>query len=196
MQFDLDSSDGIQQVSIQSIVESGQAAATFMVYARNAAIGNNKSMLSIVNTSGSPVVLRLRELYIVNTQNAAVTGIISNFEMRRCVSHSGGTLLKPLPFDSIDSLNASITARTGATIGSEAADMFRRWNWSSDDWSGGAPDTESADHPMQVATNLVKKEPYTKPFTLRANEGLTIKHTVNSTNGTFDVCAVFTQEAT
>ena len=152
-------------------------------------------MLSIVNTSGSPVVIRIRELYVVNVQTAAITGIISNFELRRCVSHSGGTLLTPLPFDTADALNASVTARTGATIGTESTNLFRNWTWSSDDWSGGAPDTESADHAIQNATNLMKKEPYTKAFTLRANEGLTLKHAVNSTNGTFDICMVFTQEA-
>ena len=43
--------------------------------------------------------------------------------------------------------------------------------------------------------NIVRQFPGCKPFTLRANQGLTLKQITNSTVGTFDVIAVFTQEA-
>lgn len=180
---------------IVSPLSGGGELATFVVSARGVAIGNGKSMLSLVNASGSSIVLKLRELYIVNVQNTAVTGVIAEFQLKRIVGHSAGTALTPAPYDTSDSLNDSITARTGATVTSEGSDIFRRLTWSSDEWGVGAQDVESQDHGVQAMFNIVRQFPGCKPFTLRANQGLTLKQITNSTVGTFDVIAVFTQEA-
>lgn len=179
---------------VVSPLSGGGELATFVVSANSTAIGNGKSMLSIVNTSGSTVILKLRELYIINVQNTAVTGIITEFQLKRIVGHSAGTALTPAAYDTNDSLNVSITARTGATVTSEGTDIFKRLTWSSDEWGVGAQDVESGDHEVQLRHNIVEQYPGCKPFTLRANQGLTIKQITNSTVGTFDVVAVFTQE--
>lgn len=173
----------------------GGEAATFVVSAQNVAIGNGKSMLSIVNASGSTKVLRLRELYLINVQTSAVTGVIGEFQLKRIVGHSGGTALTPASYDTSDSLDSAITARTGATVTSEGSDIFRRLYWSTDEWGVGAQDVESGDHGAQVMLNIMRQQPWCKAFTLRANQGLTLKQITNSTAGTFDVVAVFTQEA-
>lgn len=179
---------------IVSPLSGGGELATFVVNATSVAIGNGKSMLSIVNASGSTVVLKLRELYITNVQNTAVTGVISEFQLKRIVGHSAGTALTPASYDTNDALSGSITARTGATVTTEGTDIFRRVTWSSDEWGVGAQDVESEDHEAQLRYNIVQQFPGCKPFTLRANQGLTVKQITNSTVGKFDVVAVFTQE--
>lgn len=182
-------------VSVQSVTSGGDELATFSALAKNIAIGNNKSMISIVNTSESTVKIKIRELYLINSQTSAVTGVISDFSLFRCVTHSGGTSITPQSYDTADSLDSSVTVRTGATIGTESATAFKRWEWSSDEWGVGSLDQEGNDHNTQTNINLVRQEKGCKPITLRANEGLTFKHTVNSTAGSFDVIMVFTQEA-
>ena len=180
-------------VSVQSTASDEKA--TFCVCARGVAIGNNKSMVSIMNESGSSIVLKLRELYIINVQNVALTGVTSEFQLFRITGHSGGTNVDRQTYDTQDSPSASFTAKTGATVSGEASNMLRRWTWSSDEWGPGATDVESLDHQAQIYSNLMAQFKGAKPFTLRAGEGLHIKHSVNSTAGTFDVVAIFTQEA-
>ncbi len=169
--------------------------ATFSVYAQSVALGNNKSMVSLVNTSGSTVKVRIKEIRIINTQTSALTGVNADFRLLRCVSHSSGTQITPEAHDTTDSLDSAVTARTGATIGTEGSAVLRRWMWSSDEWSFGAPDVESADHAMQNLWPAYDTASKTKPITLNADEGITIKQVTNSSNGTFDILVVFTQES-
>lgn len=192
---DLDSSDGIQQVSITSINSGSGELATFSVFSSAVSIANNKSMLSILNASGSGVVIKLREAKIVNAQNTAVTGIIAQFNLLRMTGHSAGTTITPLAMDSLDSINGSVTVRTGGTITGESANIINSIKYSSDEWGVGAQDVESLDHIMQVFGNLIEQKPGCKPLTLREGEGLTIKQVTNSSVGSFDLILVFTQEA-
>jgi hypothetical protein len=166
---------------------------TFCVLASGVAIGNGKSMFSIVNASGSTVKLKLRELWIKNVQVVGVTGIVAEFRLNSIVNHSGGTALTPKPFDSVDGLSGSITARTGATVTSEGT-SWRRWLWSSDEWGPGPADTESAEHSNQNLIPHYRDNGQWKTLTLNGNEGFHLKQITNSTAGTFDVEAVFTQE--
>jgi hypothetical protein len=167
---------------------------TFFVMAEAVQIGLNKSMSSLVNATGSGVVIRIREIRLVNMQNSAVTGIIADFRVFRCTGHSGGTSLTPNSHDTIDSLSSSVTARHSATISGEGTGLLRHWEWSTDEWSPGAPDVESSDHALQVLIPVYSTQPKTKPITIRPGQGITIKQIINSTVGTFDVWWVFTQE--
>lgn len=167
---------------------------TFVAYADSIAIAQNKSMLSVVNAGGSSVLMRLRELYIINVQTTAVTGVVAQFRLYRISGHSAGTSLTPLASDTNDSLDSSITARTGSTVSGEAASFLRRHYWSSDEWGVGAADVESNQHDRQSALNIVYAYKQVKPLTFRAGEGFTVKQITNSSVGTFDVIAVFTQE--
>ena len=170
---------------------------TYIVGSTEIAIGNNKSMLSLLNASGSTVVVKLRKLYLLNSQTSAVTGIISDFQLFRFTGHSGGTSLTPLTFDSNDSLNSSVTARTGGTISGEAAAALKRWEISSDEWGTGTLDQEGADHGSGLYGQPLYEHtsPFEKPITLRANEGIHLKHVVSSTAGAFDIYMIFTEEA-
>ena len=169
---------------------------TYIVAATSIVIGNNKSMISLLNASGSTVIAKIREIFIYNSQTSPLTGVVSSFDMFRFTGHSDGTSLTPLPYDTNDSLNSSITARTGGTITGEAAAFLKRWQISSDEWGVGTSDVEGTDHSLSLwgSPIYVNGNPFLKPITLRANEGVHLKHTINSVRGTFDLYIVFTEE--
>lgn len=166
---------------------------TFVVQALNTTIGNGKSMLSLLNAGGSGVVLRLQRLFIINSQNSGVTGVNADFRLFRATGHSVGTQLTPQSHDTADSLSASITARTGATIAGEAAAYLYRWLWGSDEWNTGPLDADSLDHGLQNVLPVYRADQGERPITLRPGEALTLKQVTNSTAGQFDVIAIFTE---
>lgn len=199
--FDLDSADGIQAVSqstspwVVSPISGGGELPTFMAKAQGAAIGNNKSMLAIQNGALSGVVVKLRELYVVNTQLTGVTGIVSEFNLFRFTTFTLGTAVVPAARDTNDVLNVLVTCATGATIVGEFASSLKRWHQSSDEWGAGPADSETAAHDTQINNNIISQYPGCKPITVRPGQGVHVKHTVNSTAGTFDLFLVFTTEA-
>ena len=166
---------------------------TFRVYAKGIAIGSNKSMLSLMNGSATPLKLKIQEIHIFNTQTTPVTGVVAEFSLLRMTGHSVGTVITPLANDSDDTLNANVSARTGATISGENSALLQRWLWSSDEWGVGTNDVESNDHAIgQMISD--SPTPNSKAVTLNAGQGVTIKQLTNSTAGTFDLLIVFTQE--
>lgn len=187
-------SDALKVSQVGAVTLSESVSPTFLAFAENIQIGNGKSMVSLLNASGSTKVVKLRELRIVNMRTTAITGVIVDFRMYRCTGHSSGTVITPTSYDTADTLDSHITARTGATISGEGSAMLMHAEWSSDDWSGGAPDTESSDHALQILFPIYAPRDFCKPITLRAGEGLTLKQIVNSTEGYFDVLATFTEE--
>ena len=170
--------------------------ATFTALATGIALGNNKSMFSIQNTTGSAVKCRIHEIYLANVQTTSVTGVVATFELRRATSHAAGTAITAIErMETTDTLDSSITVRTNATITSESATLLWRALWSSDDWGAGSLDTESNDHLIQTMFPIYSRKTLgLKPITLNANETLTIKCATNTTAGTFDLLVVFTQE--
>lgn len=169
--------------------------ATFHAGASAVAIGNGKSMLSLENAAGSPVIVRVHEIKLINVQTAAVAGVVAEFQARRFTSHAAGTLLTVYGRDTADAIDGSVTARTGATITADSGvNNFGRRLWSSDEWGPGAADTESGDHGLQSMGPQWEFK-HGEEVILRAGEGLHIRQNTNSTAGTFDLEIVFTQEA-
>lgn len=171
-------------------------AATFAYQLLTIATANNKSMVSLVNASGSSVVVRLRAMRVINTQNTSVAGVVADLNLYRCTGHSGGTLLTSQTMDTVDSLNASVTGRTGATITGEAASPILHLDLSTDEWGAGTGDVESMDHTMQSLLYFYEHKAPMKALTLRANEGFTLKCVTNTTTGSFDIEVFFTVEST
>lgn len=182
------------RMKVDAIMNSSGDLATFITALREVASANNKSLFSLVNAGGSSVKIKIRSIYLINTQNSAVTGVVANIHLYRCTGHSGGTLDTPQAADTADTLNASVTARTGATIAGEGANHLLRYEISTDEWGVGASDSESDAHTVQTLLPWYKHEPPTKPITLNAGEGITIKCTTNTTTGLFDILVIYTQE--
>lgn len=179
------------------VTSTGSEEMTYTVIAPAVAPGNNKSMLSIYNPTGSAYILKLREFYIRNAAVSAVTGVVGNFELHRFASAgapTGGSVLTALSHDSADALPASMDARTGGTISGEVATPLDIIRTSTDEWGPGTSDTESA---QQAIANYLparaKRDALLKPFVARAGEGLHMKFATNSTAGLIDVVFVFTK---
>lgn len=161
---------------------------TFTVAATGVALGNGKSLLSLVN--GSSSVVRLINLSLRNVQTSATAGVAAEFHLRRCAGHSVGTALIPQAHDTAQVLAGSITARSGATIAGESATFIDRALWSTDEWGPGTPDTESTDHAFQS----IGPQWQWARMVLRNGEGITVRCHTNTTNGTFDAVATFQVE--
>jgi len=167
---------------------------TFSAVIELAAIGNNKSMFSIVNAVGSGVVVKIREIKLINSQTAPISGIVGIFRTLRISNHSAGTNITPVTFDTADSLNVNVTIKTNSTVSGEGSTALSVARFSTDDWGSGASDVESTDHALQTLIPLYSDKPGSKPVTIREGEGLTIKQTFNSSVGTFDIIVIFTEE--
>lgn len=169
---------------------------TFMVPAIATALGNGKSMISIVNAAGSPVLIKIRRIWIVNQRTTAVTGVVTDFRFRRNTGHSAGTDLTAniQELDTNNTLNANVTVRTGATIAGAFAAHLRRYQASSDEWGPGTADVESAAHSDQELRPIYDASLNAQPITLRAGQGFDILCNTNTTAGTFDITLEFTQE--
>lgn len=185
-------SDQIVNVNISSITPSGQEPQSFEAYSPATAPAANKSMISILNADATKLV-KIRAIYLTNVQTTAVTGVMLNFQLNRITGHSAGTLLTAFPYDTSLTLDADITVRTGSTVAGEGS-TIRRWIWSSDERGVGTLDREGFDYGFQEAFPIFKQEMSTGPLVLRQNQGITLKQTISSTVGTWDINVIFTQE--
>lgn len=166
---------------------------TFSVVAENIVVGNNKSMIAIQNTGTSVAVLR--EIWIINDQTTAVTGVAGQFRAHRITSFSSGTALTPVANDTNDSLPSGISVATGATIVGESG-LLRAGTWSTDEWGPGTADVESADHGQQQVEPFWKQTPSGKGLVVRQNQGIHVRFATNSTAGAFNLRLIFTISTT
>jgi hypothetical protein len=165
---------------------------SYSAFVENVIIGNNKSMLAIQNTSAN--LVKIQSIKIVNSRTAAVAGIVSDFRLLRITSFTGGTSVTAGLYDTADVVPAGITLATNSTVSGEVSTVYNRWLWSSDEWGAGALDTEAAQVGQQQGYPAWVNRINSKPIVLRQNQGIHIKHVINSVNGQFDFLIEFTVE--
>lgn len=166
---------------------------TFMVTAETIQIGNNKSMISLLNAAGSTVFVKVKTINISNVQTATVVGILAQMRLHRISAHSVGTSLTPVSFDSGDSLNVAVTARTGATV--TEGSFFKKQLLQTNEINGaGGTGTDTTVALLETLHPFFRETNDSKAIILRANEGIHIRQATNSTVGTFDLTIVFTVE--
>jgi hypothetical protein len=165
--------------------------ATFTVTGTQVTLGNQKSLIAIQNTGTS--VVRISKIYLTNTQNTGVTGVVANIRLQRIASFTGGSALSSFPHNTLNVLPAGISFATNSTIASESA-LFRDSFWSSDEWGPGTADVESNDHARQELQPWYKTEQGEQGITLIQNQGLHVKCNTNTTAGNFTITVVFTVE--
>ncbi len=167
---------------------------TFSLVVNTIALANNKSMIALLNPSGSTKVLKIIGIKIINNRTSTTTGVAVDFRGRRITGLTSGTSVTPESYDTNNSLGSGIISATGGTVsGESSSDLFRRV-WSSDEWGPGTTDVESFDHAMQQSMYSWNALNYSQPITLRESQGITIKCVTNTTAGDFDFEIVFTQE--
>jgi len=173
-------------------VVQSKTASTFYVLASAAPPGLNKSMLSITVDPGSTRKVTLRDIFIVNTQTAAIVGVMTEFNLLRIASHSVGTLLTPAAYDTVDALSSTVTARTGATVVGRVATPLRQWYLCGDETVAGAASNQGTHVLSQFAPTLGGVN-YKQP-TLRAGQGFSIECLTNIAVGVWGIGCVFTEE--
>lgn len=168
---------------------------TFITTAAAVATANNKSMFSLLNGSASETI-EIREVYITNQQyTAKINGTVGVFEFRRFTGHSAGTLLSVESYDTTNTLDSLIIARTGATITGESSTYLLRKTLSTEEWGpiatpGGSVD-ETIAHYILSTIPVYKTELPMQGFVLRPSQGLHVKFATNDITGFFDVVVVF-----
>lgn len=184
--------------SLKTVVTSGTITTTtvelptFSIVAQSVQVGNNKSLLSIQNTSTS--LIKIREIWLINDRTSAVTGVAGEFQFKRITSFTGGTSLTSVSYDTADTLPAGITLATGATVSGEDTFPLRVGTWSTDEWGPGTLDQEGLDHGLQQIEPFWKQTVNGKAIVLRQNQGAHLKFATNSTAGFFNVRLIFTVE--
>lgn len=174
-------------------------AATFTALFAGVAFGNNKSMAGLFNGSGSGRVLRVKRVWILNNQTTAVTGVLTDFELRRSSAQSSGTSVTPVKHDtSSSSLPAQVLCAHGATVTSVTGNAIRKIKWSNDEpaASAGTSDELECLVPLNCIFDAATGDADLEPLVLREGQGLDVRHTGTSTVGVADIIVEFTDAAT
>lgn len=115
---------------------------TFFVSALSIAPASGKSMISIANAS-SGVVIRLHAIQVYNVLGAPGVGVNAQFDLNRFSTHSGGTALTPVTYDTQNVLSAGVSTRTNATLVGEVLAPLRSYFVDLDDISAGSSQNQA-----------------------------------------------------
>lgn len=178
---------GADTVYEQGVFQS--ALPTWYALADAVAFAANKQMISIVNESGSGVVLELRKLFLIDVQLSTVTGVAVRQDVKKATAHSGGTAITCQAADSASAaLPSQITVRTGATSVSEGAILFPI-GFANDEIGATQAFPGTA---LLAGYNWLIEGPEVQGLRLREGDGLTVKNITSSTVGSFSYLLVFT----
>lgn len=152
----------------------------------------NKHHISILNAAGSGSLVRIRRMFVINTQLVAATGVAVRFDFKRATAHSGGISINPEMADTTNpAVPAQITIRTNASPVTEGNLL---WPFTCTNDEVGATQAFPSSALMQYS-NIMVSGPEVQELTLREGQGLTVKQITNSTIGSFAWFMVFTLEA-
>lgn len=168
-------------------------AASFNINALDVAFAANKCMAGIFNGTGSGKVLRVYRIWMLNNQLNAVTGVLTNLELRKITAASGGTTIVPTKNDSnTTDLPAQIVIGTNMTI--TLGGILKRVIWSTDEPVGNV--TATLDELETIPAfgciwEMGFGDPYSTPLILREGDGIALYNTGGSV-GQCDVFIEFT----
>lgn len=166
------------------------ARETWCAYADAVAFANGKSHISIMNAAGSGKIVKVRKLFAVNLQTAAITGIVQRFNIQTITAHSGGTAVTPRTFDTNNAaLPAQITVLTNGTL--TGGTTIYPWITSSEEELATTPVSKAM---MQQWMNIIPEGVEVQEHVLREGNGLAVLQAINSTVGSFGWILIFTVE--
>lgn len=167
------------------------ALPTYYALADAVAFAANKQVISLYNASGSGVLVVVKKLYLINLALLGITGVAVRQELKRfSAAHSAGTLITPVPCDSVNpALPAGVTARTGATV-SDLTLLFPLTF--ANDEVGVTQAFPSVQ--LQAGINWMPEGSEVQETRLREGEGITLKNITSTVVGSFAYMFVFTVE--
>lgn len=166
--------------------------ATYTLWSKGTVFAANKCMASIFNDISSPLVVKLYRIYVLNNQYTAVQGVLTNLEIRKLSSATGGTLITAAAHDTNNSLNANVICATNATV--TPTDLFRRVLWSTDEPTSNTAiniDEFECILPFSCIWSMGYGDANLEPITLNANEGVGLIST-GAVTGQCDIIFEFT----
>jgi hypothetical protein len=164
-------------------------AATYTIPAVGITFALNKTLLGIFNGSGSGKVIRVYRVWALNNGVTAVTGVLTNMELRGISAGSGGVAITPMKHDSqSEALPAQVVVSTNMTV--TATSLYRRLVWSNDEAAANAAATLDELETIPALTCLWDvgyDDVNIEPITLREGYGLALINTGNTAVGSVDV---------
>lgn len=172
-------------------------ANTYTIAATGVSFAANKSMIGLFNGSGSGQIFRVYRIWILNNQTTAVTGVLTNLELRRITAGSGGNAITPVKHDST---NPSFPAQAivGSAMTVTTSDLFRRVVWSTDEPVANA--TATIDELQTIpALSTIWDAGYAdaniEPIVIREGYGLSVQN-IGATVGVADLFFEVTMAST
>lgn len=166
------------------------ALPTYYAVADAVAFANTKTHFSIVNESGSGVLISIRKLFPINVSIGAITGAALRMEARKLTAHSGGTAITAQSCDSTNpALPAQVTIKTNGTP--TGTTLLYPFIITTEEETATAALTKNV---FQAMTNLQPEGPEQQEYRLREGEGFSIYQSTNATVGSFAWFMVFTVE--
>ena len=170
-------------------------ANTWTALAQGVTFAATKNMLSILN--GGARILKIRRIWLLNIQTAAVTGVICLGDIRRYVSGTltSSTSVTPVAHDTTNTALDTVTIGYAGTLGGTPSTLIR-YIWSSDEpaVSSATSDELETIVPLCVFWDAAYGDTNIQALTLRANEMVTIYNTSGAA-GLVDVKIEFTDES-
>lgn len=174
-------------------------AATYTAVATGVTFSTTgKVLLQIFNASGSGVILKVYRIWLLNTQTAAVTGVLPPIELRRitAISTTGSpTTVTPSKHDTNSAtLPAQVTVNYGNTSVT-STDVFRALIRSSDEPAVGtfSIDELSAIVPFNAIWDSGYGSTNIEPLVCREGQGIIVYNVgIASAAGFYDIIAEFT----
>lgn len=178
-----------QTVEEQAVMLAGMD--TWWALADNVVPAANKHHIAILNGAGSGVVIRIRKLFVISLQIAAVTGAVMRCDIKKTTAQSGGTAITP---QSMDSNNVAIPAQvliaTAPASVTEGAILFPTMITAEEE-----PATQAlSKSQFQAYNNLILEGPEMQELVLREGQGLTVKQITSVAVGSLAWLMGFTVE--
>jgi len=166
------------------------ALPTYYAVADAVAFANTKTHFSIVNESGSGVLISIRKLFPINVSIGALTGAALRMEARKLTAHSGGAAITAQSCDSTNpALPAQVTIKTNGTP--TGTTLLYPFIITTEEETATAALTKNV---FQAMTNIQPEGPEQQEYRLREGEGFSIYQSTNATVGSFAWFMVFTVE--
>lgn len=172
-------------------------AQTFTAYYSGVAFAAGKNMAGILNGHATEV-LKIRRIGLLNAQTAAVTGVLTQLELRKYPATStltAPTAVTPTTHDSTNSAPTTATYGHAGTWGGGTPVVLRRIFWSSDEAaiSSATSDEFETYVPLNIIFDAGYGDSNVQPLTLRQGEGVSVYNTVGAA-GLLDCWIEFTKE--
>jgi hypothetical protein len=172
-------------------------AQTFTAYFSGITFAATKNMGAILNTSATEV-LKIYRIGLVNAQTAAVTGVITELNVRiiqTSATLTSSTTITPVSHDTNNTAPASATYGSAGTIGGTPA-TIRRTIWSNDEPAVSALTSDEMECfiPFNIIWDAGYGDSNVQPLTLRQNQMAYVFNVTSTSVGTLDVWMEFTKE--